>query len=117
MKLSMFPWVRGYEVEHVPLGPGLYRHENSSLECCTCKCICLSMSLNSKTHFILCGPQRVEAEDLEEDCRKKTPTRFHEAWKTVCSARYVRDTVALSCHRCWFRDGSPNTAAWYSSLK
>lgn len=28
----------------------------------------------------------VESDELEEECYKKTPTKYHEAWRTVCSA-------------------------------
>lgn len=40
-------------------------------------------ALTTRNRLVL---QRVEADDLEDECYKNTPTKYHEAWKIVCGA-------------------------------
>ena len=32
------------------------------------------------------SPQKVESDDLENECYNKDPIKYHDAWKSVCSA-------------------------------
>ena len=43
----------------------------------TCNCSIFSLSLS---------PQKVESDDLENKCYNKDPIKYHDAWKSVCSA-------------------------------